>query len=130
MDEQSANLDGIWCIVANIKRDHPFGPGGIETKSGTLQFRGGTKVYIAGCYPGTCDAVVAIGLHRHSRRFITCVVHVQHVEEFRVKLVYHPKVLELIKADDRCWVRTKEEAEMWVAAFPRWENLWEKKTTE
>lgn len=122
--------EGLWSIVANIKREHPFGPGGLETKIGTRQFRGGTKVYIAGCFPGTCDAVVAVGLHRKSRRFITCAVDVRHVENFRVKLVYHPSVIERIRGDDRCWIRTKEEAETWAGAFPEWQALWEKKAKE
>ena len=118
--------EGVWCIVANIKKEHPFGPGGEETKIGTRQFRGGSKVHIAGCFPGSCDAVVCIGLHRRTRRFITCVVDVKWVEAFRVKLVYHPKVLELIEADERCWIRTKEQAETWAAAFPEWQKIWEK----
>jgi hypothetical protein len=119
--------NGIWCVVANVKRLHPFGPGGNESKSGTRQFRGGTKVYIAGCWPGTCDAVVAIGLPRHSRRFVTCVIDVGHVENFRVKLVYRPHIIIRIEQDDRCWIRTKEQAEAWAAAFPKWQKLWEKK---
>jgi len=122
--------EGVWSIVANIKREHPFGPGGLETKIGTRQFRGGTKVYIAGCFPGTCDAVLAIGLHRKSRRFITCAVDVRHVENFRVKLVYHPSVIERIRSDERCWIRTKEEAETWARAFPDWQALREKKAKE
>lgn len=125
--ERSAN-DGIWCVVANIKREHPFGPGGRETKIGTRQFRSGAKVYIAGCYPGTCDGLVCIGLHRKARRFITSVVHVKYVENFRVKMVYQPKVIERIRNDRRCWIKTKEQAEDWAAAFPRWQELWEKKS--
>ena len=115
--------EGLWCVVANVKREHPYGPGGKETRIGTRQFRGGSKVYIAGCYPGMCDSVVAIGLHRKSRRFITCVVHVKLVENFRVKLVYQPKVIEMIKQDTRCWFRTKEDVEKWAAAFPEWQKL-------
>jgi hypothetical protein len=114
---------GIWCVVANIKKEHPFGPGGNEEKIGTRQFRGGSKVYIAGCCAGTCDGVVAIGLHRKSRRFITCIVNVKHVENFRVKLLYHPRVLELINQDERCWIRTRQEAETWATAFPEWQKL-------
>ncbi len=125
--EHNTNVEGLWCIVANIKRDHPYGPGGVESKSGTRQFRGGTKVYIAGCFAGTCDGVIAIGLHRKSRRLITCVVDVQHVENFRVRMVYHPHVIELIKTDRRCWIRTKEDAEMWAAAFPEWQRLYGRK---
>jgi hypothetical protein len=118
------NGEGLWCVVANVKKQRPFGHGGAETKIGTRQFRGGTKVYIAGCYAGNCQSVVAIGLHRKSRRFITCVVHVKLVENFRVKLVYHPKVIEMIKQDERCWFQTKEDAEKWAAAFPEWQKLW------
>jgi hypothetical protein len=120
--------EGIWSIVANIKKEHPFGPDGVESKVGTRLFRGGTKVYIAGCFPGTCDAVLAIGLHRKSRRFITCIVDIRHVENFRVKLVYHPGVIDRILNDESCWIRTKEEAETWVTAFPEWQRLWERKT--
>lgn len=127
----SPNIDvEVWSIVANIKKEHPFGPGGEETKSGTRQFSGGTKVYIAGCYPGPCESVLAIGLHRKSRRFIVCNVDVRWVEDFRVKMVYHPRVLELITQDERCWIRTKVEAETWASAFPRWQEIWEKKANE
>lgn len=124
MDTEPVNEDiGIWCIVANIKREHPFGPGGEETKVGTPQFRGGTKVYIAGCWPGPCTSVVCIGLHRHTRRFITCTVDVKRVENFRVRLVYHPYVRRLIESNPRCWIRTKEHAEEWAAVFPNWQNM-------
>jgi hypothetical protein len=125
-DENKSTSEGIWCVVANVKREHPFGPGGAEQRSGTRHFRGGTKVYIADCYPGNCHTVAAIGLHRKSRKFILCVVNVTHLEQFRVRLVYHPKVLELIKNDERCWIRTKDEAEKWAAAFPEWQKIWRK----
>jgi len=127
-EAQDDNAIGIWCIVANIKREHPFGPGGKEVKVGTRQFRGGTRVHIAGCYAGTCDGVICIGLHRHSRRFITCAVHVKWLENFRVKLVYQPRVIELIESNKNCWIRTKEQAETWAAAFPEWQKIWAKST--
>lgn len=111
----------IWCVIANVKKEHPFGPGGTETKYGTKQFRGGTKVYIAGCNAGTADSVLAIGLHRYSRKFISCIIHVNYVENFRVKLAYHPAVLNLINSDERCWIKTQEEAENMAAAFSRWQ---------
>ncbi len=122
--------ESVWAIVANVRKEHPYGPGGLETKSGTRQFRGGAKVYIAGCFPGTCDVVVAIGLHRKSRRFITCAVDVGHLESFRVKLVYHPSVIERIRRDESCWLRTKEEAEEWAKAFPEWQAFRKKKAEE
>ena len=125
-DKNKSGGEGIWCVVANVKREHPIGPGGAEQRSGTRQFRGGTKVYIAGCYAGTCDGVTAIGLHRKSRKFIRCVVNVTHIENCPVKLVYHSRVLELIEEDQRSWIKTKEEAEKWAAAFPEWQRIWKK----
>lgn len=118
---QQEARDALWCVVANIKGEHLFGPDCKEVTNGTRQFRGGTKVYIAGCFPGTCDGVVAIGLHRKSRRWITCIVGMRHIENFRV--VYLPKVIERIKRDPRCWIRTKEDAEEWAAAFLEWQGF-------
>lgn len=126
LEAVNESTDGIWCVVANIKREHPHGPGGEELTIGTRQFRGGTKVYIAGCFARSCDGVIAIGLHRKARRFISCVVNVKHLENFRAKVVYHPKVLQLIEQDERCWIKSKDEAEKWVAAFPEWQRLWER----
>ncbi|MEM7773887.1 MAG: hypothetical protein AAF327_25710 [Cyanobacteria bacterium P01_A01_bin.37] len=123
-EDAMENTDGVWCVVANIKGERPFGEGGDETKSGTRQFRGGTKVYIGGCYAGTCDGVVCIGLHRKSRKFITCVVSVTHVENFRPKVAYHPEVVRRLKQDERCWFQTQEDAEKWAAAFPNWQEIW------
>ena len=123
-DDAIGTTDGVWCVVANIKREHPFGEGGIKTKTGTRQFRGGTKVYIGGCYAGTCDGVVCVGLHRNSRKFITCVVSVTHVENFRPKVAYHPEVVRRLKDDERCWFHTQEDAEKWATVFPNWQEIW------
>jgi hypothetical protein len=46
-----------WSVVANIKREQPYGAGGIEIRNGTKQFKGGAKVYIIGSYPGMCDSL-------------------------------------------------------------------------
>jgi hypothetical protein len=62
--------------------------------------------------------VVCIGLHRKSREFITCVVNVMYVENFRPKVAYHPEVVRRLKEDARCWFKTQEDAEKWAAAFP------------
>ncbi|MBR9801408.1 MAG: hypothetical protein ACE37I_06160 [Rubinisphaera brasiliensis] len=122
--ESDADVEqnGTWCVVANVKRERPFGEGGMESRSGTRQFRGGTKVYIGGCYAGTCDGVVCIGLHRKNRKMITCVVNVCHLENFRPKVAYHPEVVRRLQTDERCWFRTEEDAERWAQAFPQWQE--------
>lgn len=38
LDTDAASNE-IWCVVANIKREISYGPGGEETKIGTRQFR-------------------------------------------------------------------------------------------
>ena len=123
-DGTNETTEEAWCVVANVKREHPWGEGGKEIKSGTRQFRGGTKVYIAGCYSGTCDGCVCIGLHRKSRKFITCIVNVTHLENFRPKVAYHPEVLRRIREDERCWFQTQQDAETWAKAFPEWQEIW------
>lgn len=121
--DRSDGENAIWCVVANIKRAHPFGPGGLDEKIGTRKFRGGTKVFIAGCFPGMCVSVVCIGRQRYSRQLIACVVNVRWVENFRVKMVHHPHVRRMIESNEQCWIQTQEEAEKWAAAFPRWQQL-------
>ena len=108
-----------WCVVANIVREHEVDG---ETKIGTRQFRAGTKVYIIGCYPGMCNDVLAVGLHRKSRRMITCVIRVTHVENFRAKRVYNPKVLEIIENDSRATITTESKAQEYVGAFQEWQK--------
>lgn len=123
-DDTNETTEGAWCVVANVKCEHSVGEGGKEIKSGTRLFRGGTKVYIAGCYSGTCDGCVCIGLHRKSRNFITCVVRVTHLENFRPKVAYHPEVVRRIQEDERCWFQTQHDAEDWANAFPKWQEIW------
>lgn len=114
--------EALWCIVANVKGERSSGHGGEETRSGTRQFRGGSKIYIIGCYPGMCDTVVAIGMQRKSRRFIVCAISVNHVENFRAKLAYNPKVIELAKNDDRYRVLTEDQAKEWASVYLTWQE--------
>src|SRR5690242_3382191 len=111
------STEGVWCVVANVKREHSYGEGGVESKSGTRQFCGGTKVYIGECFPGMCKAVVCIGLHRKSRKFITCALSVTHLENFRAKVAYHPEVIRRLRLRDTNGaglIDTQEEAEMFA----------------
>jgi|GEM_PF-2760937 len=116
---ENTTNEEIWCVVANVVREREVDG---ETKIGTRQFRGGAKVCIIGCYPGTCSDVIAVGLHRKSRRMITCVIRVTHVENFRAKRVYNPKVLEIIENDPRATITTELRARDYVDAFQEWQK--------
>ena len=111
-----------WCVVANVKQERSYGEGGLETKDGVKHFRGGAKVYIIGWYPGMAESIIVIGQHRKSRKFIKNVIKAKHVENLRVKLVYSPKVLEIIENHIETGGRklNKEFAETMKMSIPNW----------
>ena len=86
-------VEPIWCATANIKKEIPFGEEH-KIKRGTKHFRGGAKVYIAYAYGGMCDNATVIGHHRNNSRFIKITMPVKHLENFRLELVYSPKVID------------------------------------
>ena len=53
------------------------GPEGSEIKSGLKKFKAGAKVHIIGAFYGTCEHIVVIGQHRHSGKYISCVIKVE-----------------------------------------------------
>lgn len=91
----------IWCVVANLAREHPRGPGGQEVRRGTGLFAPGAKVY---CYPPLWgdgyEKIKLVGHHRASHRYITAVVRFSRLTNWRVELIYSPQVIfELLW----CW---------------------------
>jgi hypothetical protein len=111
----------IWCVVANVVTERPYGPDGAEIRSGTKHFRPGAKLHIIDTYGGMCEYVIAIGHHRGSNRYSRMVVSVRHLENFRVKLAYSPQVIRL--ANERfatgrtAW--SEEEARPMCKALPQ-----------
>jgi hypothetical protein len=83
----------IWAVVANIVHAHRFGEGGKETRIGTRKFHGGAKVYLAGGYWGMGGERVIVVGHFRGKQLITCSIKSIYLENFRVKLAYHPEVI-------------------------------------
>ena len=123
--ERTDDFVPIWCATANLKKENTFGEEGIKRR-GTKHFRGGAKVYIADAYWGMCNSVTVVGHHRASGRYVKIDIHVKRLENFRLELVYSPKVAALIQSDlhNKNYVGrsyyTKEYAEKIVAAIPLW----------
>jgi hypothetical protein len=117
--------ESIWCVVANVVAERPYGPGGAETRSGAKHFRPGAKLHIIGAHTGTCETVVAIGHHRGSNQYCRMVVPVRHLENFRVKLAYSPEVIRLANeyfaTGPTAW--TEEETREMCQAFPQWQRF-------
>jgi hypothetical protein len=93
---------------------------------GTKHFRGGAKVYVIDAFWGMCDSVTVIGQHRKSRKLMCIHMPATHLENFRLKLVYSPAILDLMRehyaASGRSTLPGKEYAEQICAVVPRWES--------
>jgi hypothetical protein len=83
----------IWAVVANVVRERRAGELGSLLRIGTRKFTGGAKVYIVGAYWGMGgERVTVIGRYR-GKNFISCTIDAMYLENFRVKLAYHPEVI-------------------------------------
>ncbi|MBO0358699.1 hypothetical protein J0X19_12140 [Hymenobacter sp. BT186] len=115
-----------WTAVANVVAERPYGPGGLETRSGTKHFQPGAKVYIIDWFPGMCDAVTVIGHHRKSHQLMKLVMRVNTLEQFRPKVCYSPAVHSLIAehfaTEGGPHRLTKEFAEYLCEVLPTWKT--------
>ena len=117
--------DDLWCIVANVKKEVPYGPGGAETKSGLKKFKAGAKVNIIGSYPGMCNDIIVVGQHRQSGKYIRCVIRAKNVENLRVKLIYSKSVIDLARGyqpNGALMCTSKEGAYELAGLIPKWVN--------
>ena len=108
----------VWCPVANMASERPYGPAGRETKRGTKHFAVGAKLY---CFPSRWGAgdekIQVIGRHRATHRYIIVVVRSSWLTNWRVELVYSPHLIrELWSAWDGT-PRAKEKAQQMAAAM-------------
>jgi len=114
----------LWAAVANVKEVCHVGPGGADERSGTKHFRGGAKVYVIDAFWGMCDAVTVVGQHRESRGWMCLHMPARHLENLRLRLVYSPAVLSLMRehyaATGRAEPPGREYAEQICAVVPRW----------
>lgn len=117
----------IWTVVANIVTERPFGPQGQETKLGTNLFSPKTKIYIIDWFAGMCESVTVVGLSRTPKKFIRTIVRVDMIENFRIKLCYEPKAIDLIEEhfateNDTIDRLNKEFVETMCKTLPLWQK--------
>jgi len=111
-----------WCLVGNIVEEHEFGELG-EIRRGSKHFTSGTKVY---CLPPQWgdgyEKIVAVGLARGSRRWITVVPPSRLITNWRAKVVYNPAVLRHLREGfngfKRQWT-LQHEVESWAESLRR-----------
>lgn len=108
----TVSIEPKWMVVANVKRETEHGTGGSEKELGLKHFSPGTKVYL---YLRHDDRVEVFGRHRGGSRLVKLVVQLRHLENFRVKLAYDPRVL---------WLSgTEEEAKNMLGAALAWTRV-------
>src|SRR4051794_4240365 len=102
----------VWCIVANVVDERPYGPGGAETRRGMKIFRAGAKLYVAEGFGGDgWEVVTVVGQPRSSPRFVAANVRTEHLTNWRVHAVYSPAAQRQIALVRRgfagFWLRTE-----------------------
>ena len=121
----SKNASELWCVIENIKKEVPYGPGGKQIKSGLKKYKAGAKVHIISAFYGGCERIVVIGQHRNSGKYISCIISVKSVENLRVKKIYSKKILKLLEKSSNynngeSAFPTKKEAEELASVIPIW----------
>lgn len=97
-DEIREQPPPAWCIVANIIRERPYGPGGQELRPGTKHFAPGAKVYVVKFFWGMGgESLTVVGRHRRSHRYITLSIQSTWLVNWRVELVYSPYVIQVLQ---------------------------------
>ena len=108
----------VWCPVATMRAERPYGPGGQETKRGSRHFAPGAKLY--------CNLIVGqkhepqievVGRHRASHRYVTMIVSASWLTNWRVELVYSPRVITDLWPIWDGTPASRAKAEQWVRSF-------------
>jgi hypothetical protein len=105
----------VWCVVANVVAERPYGEGGTETRRGTKHFAPGAKLY---CLPPLWgdgyEKINVVGRHRGSHRYVTMVVRSRWLTNWRAALVYSPHVIGALAGHWDGSERSKTRAEVLV----------------
>jgi hypothetical protein len=105
----------VWCPVANMASERPYGPGGRETKQGSKHFAVGAKLY---CFPPLWgdgyEKIKVIGRHRATHKYITVVVSSSWLTNWRVDLAYSAYLIRKFWPAWDGTPRSKEEAQQLV----------------
>lgn len=111
----------VWCPVANMTRERPYGVGSEITKRGSRHFAPGAKLYfhrvVGYSGRGGDPQVEVVGRHRGSHRYATMIVSLSWLENWRVDLVYSPHVARELFGIWDGTPQSKAQAESYVQKF-------------
>ena len=115
-------LEWRWCLVGNIVKTREYGEDR-EIKYGTKGFSGGTKVYLAPIQWGDgYERVVVLGKPRHKHGLAEMVIPLKHFENYRLKKVFEPNVLERMNKSDYSWWENRDADREGIEGILTWAN--------
>lgn len=94
--QNNLNEEFRYILIGNIIDKHYFGEAK-DIRSGTPQFRAGSKVYLLPEYGGMGhESMPVYGLPRKSWKKIKIVIRSVMIKNVRVKKSYDPKMIEMV----------------------------------
>ena len=92
-------VEPVWCLVADVAEQPPYGPGRTDWQGGLPLFAPGTRVHVVDGYAGLgYQTVTVVGSTGPRPGYATVAVATEHLTNWRVKLVSSPDVLEQLDA--------------------------------
>jgi hypothetical protein len=118
---ESLSLIGpVWCPIANMTADRPYGPEGKERRPGSRHFAAGAKLY---CFPGQggdgYEQIQVVGRHRATHRYVSMIISSKWLVNRRVGLAYSPLVIDQLWPDWDGTERSKVKAAAIVSNMSR-----------
>lgn len=99
-----------YCAIGNIINEHEYGVEK-EIKSGTKQFRPGTKVYMAPCNWGDgYENVIVIGMARYSHKYIEVITRGEYITNLRCQKVFKPGIVKRMNLSKYTWWDNTDKA--------------------
>ena len=106
-----------WALVGNIIEEHPFGEEH-EIRKGTKQFAPRAKVYCSKVLWGDgYECMAVIGKPRNGNHYIEIVIKSKMVENFRLKKVFNPAILDKMNGARYDWWEDSEEDKLEIQNY-------------
>ncbi len=106
-----------WALVGNIVKEHSFGEQK-EVRYGTKHFAPGTKVCCSKALWGDgYQRLAAIGAPRHGRKFIEIIIERKMVQNFRLKKIFNPSILQKMDIAHYSWWGNSDDDKMEILSY-------------
>jgi hypothetical protein len=114
------NAPAVWCLVATVAEEQPFGVDGDDVRRGTKHFAPGAKLYCFQAGWGDLyERIMVVGRHRATHRYVTMVMPSKRLTNWHVDLVYSPYVIARLAGKWDGTLASKRAAENLAKVFQK-----------